>query len=125
MVFYAWKAAGIPDCNPFVVVTSGLGHNFRVEDRNRDTTWFFVYEGNTIANVNTDHSTGEVETNGEREDDVEVIFSEFFGLQRMGSDQMYHNWMQTDTEGMTFNNDPEYRVCIPSATHVIVDLTCN
>jgi hypothetical protein len=31
----------------------------------------------------------------------------------MGSDQMYHNWMQTDTEGMTRNNDPEYQVCIP------------
>jgi hypothetical protein len=44
------------------------------------TLWFFVYEGNTIASVNADHSTGEVETNGEREDDVEVIFSEFFGL---------------------------------------------
>jgi hypothetical protein len=54
-----------------------------------------------------------------------VIFSEFFGLQRMGSDQMYHNWMQTDTLGMTINNDPEYRVCIPGATHVIVDLSCN
>jgi transposase InsO family protein len=27
--------------------------------------------------------------------------------------------------GMTRNNDPEYQVCIPSATHVIVDLSCN
>lgn len=125
MVFWATQIAGIPECHPFVVVSSGLGHNFRVEDVNRDTTWFFVYEGNTIASVNADHSTGEVETNAEREDDVEVIFSEFFGLQRMGSDQIYHNWMQTDTEGMTINNDPEYRVCIPSATHVIVDLSCN
>jgi hypothetical protein len=125
MVFWAARIAGIFQCHPYVVVSSGLGHNFRVEDANRDTTWFFVYEGNTIASVNGDHSTGEVETNGEREDDVASIFSEFFGLQRMGSDQAYHNWMQTDTGGMTINNDPEYRVCIPSETHVIVDLSCN
>jgi hypothetical protein len=37
MVFWAAQIAGIPACHPFVVVSSGLGHNFRVEDANRDS----------------------------------------------------------------------------------------
>lgn len=112
VVFAAWAVGGIPDCETYVTVSAGLGRNFRVEDANRDTIWFFVYEGNTFTSVDGDHSTGEVQTNAERADDVEVVFSEFFGLQRMGSDQAYHNWQQTDTQGMTTNNDPEYRVCL-------------
>jgi hypothetical protein len=124
-LFIAWSVANVIVCDGLgVQVPAGLGNNFRVEDANRDTIWYFVYNGLTVGNVNGDHSTGEVQTNAERADDIQVVFSEFFGLQRMGSNQMYSNWQQTDTGGMTTNNDPEYVVCILSATHVVVDTSC-
>jgi hypothetical protein len=123
-VFVSWSVAGIIDCDPYGMVSAGLGNNFRVEDANRDTIWFFVFNGNTIASINGDHSTGEVQTDGERADDVESIYSQFFGLQRMNSNQTYENWLQTDTAGMTLNNDPQFRVCVDLPTQVRVDTTC-
>lgn len=85
-----------------------------------------MLNGNTLTSINGDHSTGEPQASGERADDVESMFLEFFGLQRMNANQTYENWAGTDGGGSTVNNDPEYKLCVHSNTHVSIALvgTC-
>jgi hypothetical protein len=119
------RVFGVDDCFEFGYInTEGLGQNLRAQDLERDETWEFYRNAQFLISLSTNMSSGPGIAQGERQNLHNSIYSEFQGLQRMNTNQQWVNWTGTSTGGSTINNDPEYGVCIPSSTHVTVDLGC-
>jgi hypothetical protein len=98
---------------------------FSVHDANQDGVWKFFHEGTNFWNSPDMGTfvTGQVRSNGERGSSSDPAHSDFNGLQRMNSSQAWVDW--TGTQEWSTSDDPDYKLCVHSATHVEVKLNSN
>jgi len=92
---------------------------FTVHDDNQNGLWTFLHNGNlvwTSPDLDPFH-TGIIVTNAERWDLDDGAHADWDGLQRMGSTASWSNWQGT-YRNTDYDNDPDFRPCIHTNTHV-------
>lgn len=105
-------------------MSPGLGGDlqaFSFDDKNQDGVWLMGHAGSNIWS-SPDMSpfvTGIIDNNGERIGTADTAQSDFDGLQRMGADQQFVNWMNTSKDTVE-SDDPGFKGCKKSNTHTNV-----
>jgi hypothetical protein len=125
-----WRLAfaSLDGVNSCFIPSGGIGEGtdgFKVHDDNQDGIWKFSHEATNFWNSPDMGTfvTGTPISNGERVGTSDPAHSDFNGLKRMNSSQVFVNWSGTH-ERFT-SDDPDYKLCVHSATHVEVKLNSN
>lgn len=125
---YAVQAGMLPQCDQDNADISAGVDSFVVKDPNQDGIWTYEHDGVTIWTSQdiSPFNSGLLVSNGERAGtgNDDPAKSEFDGLDRLGPSNNWVPWT-SPSEYTPYSDDPDYKDCIDSDTHIRVIKSSN